>query len=179
MFSCSVFLRTCSARVEHSYFGPFEARKLCKVTAISVCMYNSPIDRDDQYHVTHAYKIHELLCGTRKRTLQMAACHAQQCALSHNTPVRHGDRYHNCRRPPRATHSRVRPTADHDAMLLLGASRANAGSQQKHPVRQRRQTGGHLLKQDGCCPSAAGHHVLRTAARAHARGTPRQLARTH
>ena len=43
MFSCSVFLRTCSARVEHSYFGPFEARKLCKVTAISVCMYNSPI----------------------------------------------------------------------------------------------------------------------------------------
>ena len=111
MFSCSVFLRTCSARVEHSYFGPFEARKLCKVTAISACMYNSPIgmtsitlhtrtkfmncsaehgkERCRWQHamLSSALSHTTLQCGTATATTIVAAHHAPPIAACDQQPT--------------------------------------------------------------------------------------------
>ena len=109
---CSVF---CSVFRDFSalHFGPFRARDLCQTTAISIRMYNSPIETTS---VTYR-RVQSAWNNTTERNncppLNTPG-HARRRALQRGAPLQHGDRNSDGTHPPRATHSRVRQTADHD-----------------------------------------------------------------
>ena len=110
--------------------------------------------------------------GTRGR-LQTAACHARCDALSRDAPVWHGDRNSDCRHPPRATHSHVRPKAEHHRMMLPASREATPAAGRSTLAKS---AAGQVAARSGETPAALSRpasHFSAAAARTRAFGTRR------